>query len=264
MSLTLRSGPPVRRAAAFASGLVVLAAAGCSEILGHDGPSVGDVLWRQAVVTVPHHWFGLPATDGDRVFFDVGNSVKAFDLESGHEQWSTPIRERLTAESQGIVHHGSLIVVVAEQRDIIAMDARTGQIRWRTRVDTSLNQTLGALDDRAFYTGTRSATVYAVDRENGSTLWSTWLGATWVNGNVLGHAVSGDTVFAGGWFRTVTTNLPYRAFVVALSRRNGKEIWRYESPPAPTSRAFETPLVLADGTLFPYTTLFRSDRKSVV
>lgn len=201
----------------------------CHDSAGTDGAKVGDVLWRvEPGIQDAFEWFGIPAAADGRVFMDVGNSVKAFEAETGRELWSTVIRQHPAPDSHNLVTQGGL-VIASDPRAIVALDQGSGVTRWRVTPNDSLIQSYGTADSRAFYTGTRGAFVYALDLSTGTELWKKDLRTDWIAGNVIGIAVSGDTLAVSGILRRDPTTLVPQAFLVTLDRRDGRELWRYES-----------------------------------
>ena len=223
----------------------MVSAFGCHDSSGRERPGVGDVLWRaDAGISTPLSWMGIPATAGNRVFIDVGNSVKAFDTTNGKELWSTVVRSHVAPESNDIlVRNGQ--VLVSDQYAIVALDEESGATRWSVAPNDSLIHAYSAADSRVYYTGTRGGFIFALDIATGATLWEKSLGeADWLGSTIIGFGVSGDTLAVSGLYRTdPRTTLP-QFFLLAMNRQDGRELWRYKSDTG--YHMMETPPVITD------------------
>lgn len=72
-----------------------------------------------------------PAVADGRVYATaVEDGVRALDLQTGAQVWSTPIELRLSAPGVG----DGVVVVGSLSGDIVALDASTGAERWRAKV----------------------------------------------------------------------------------------------------------------------------------
>lgn len=225
--------------------------AACDKPVRDEPQRAGDVIWRVPLATESYEWMGIPAALGNLVFMDVQNSIRAYEVASGSEVWSTPVRTVLVPESQNLVASSGL-VLVADPSGVIALDALTGNYRWKVSPDDSIIQALGAADENTYFTGTRGQNVHALSLPAGTILWSTHLsGPDWVKANVIGVAVSGDTVFASGVIRRTAAVVPRDIFVVALDRRNGRELWRYETNYGGDHVLYAAPQVTPELVLLP-------------
>jgi len=74
-------------------------------------------------------------------------------------------------------------------------------------------------------------TVYAIAVADGRLLWKKNVGQGWTfAGHVMGIAESGDTIYVNVWRFLTLNGYLSQGVLVALDRRNGSELWRYESP----------------------------------
>ena len=211
--------------------LALTCLAGCQDAVGRPRPLVGDILWRvEPGLREPYQWHGMPAVAGERVFFDVVEAIKAFDVHTGRELWSTVIRPEPRARSRSLVAQNNL-VIASDPFGIVAFDQESGAIRWRVAPNDSLIQSQGAADSRAYYTGTRGGQVYALDIATGAILWGADMrtGTDWLASNIIGIAVSGDTLAITGIFRTDPADYRPQGFIAAADRRDGRLLWRYET-----------------------------------
>ena len=84
------------------------------------------------------------------------------------------------------------------------------------------------MDERAFYIGTRSNRVYALDVSTGQPLWmSSPLAEIRYRAMVEGAIVSGDTAYVAITEDTSPTGHLKRGWIVALDRYTGEILWRY-------------------------------------
>jgi outer membrane protein assembly factor BamB len=123
-------------------------------------------------------------------------------------------------------------VYVSETDSVMAINAATGATIWSIHPDS---QTIAetALDTESFYTGQRGVpTVYALNRASGTSRWKVNVGASYaLPAHVRGVAVVADTVYvAVERFHSVGGGTS-SGVLVALNRADGREVWRYETPP---------------------------------
>lgn len=115
----------------------------------------GDELWRQiAVEEVPHEGHhgtntyasGSPVTDGEYLYASFGSrGIYCYDLE-GNLQWKQDLGDTQTRFSFGegsspALHGDTLVVPWDHEGDsaVYALDAKTGDIKWRTARDEVSN-----------------------------------------------------------------------------------------------------------------------------
>ena len=143
-------------------------------------------------------------------------------------------------ESPPIVNDGAMFVTTP-QNNVIALDARTGDMRWRyvRQLPEELRQLHPtnrgvALHDDKVYLATVDAFVVALDAATGSVAWETSVG-DWRTGYYMTMAplaVNGKVLIgvSGG-------EMGIRGFVAALDAATGDEVWRTHTIPSPTRRA---------------------------
>ena len=203
----------------------------CHDSSGPQRRRVGDVLWRvEEGYPETRQWWGIPAVSGTRLFVDIGNSLRAYDTHTGRQLWSTRVRPEPLPDSK-IIHAQNGFVLMSDPAAIIALDEVTGAIRWRMSPNDSLIQSYGTVDSRAYYTGTRGGFVFALDVNTGGILWeaSMQLDTDWFAANIIGLAVSGDTLIVSGIFRRDSSTFKPQGFIAALDRNNGHRWWKYET-----------------------------------
>jgi len=189
-----------------------------------------------------------PAVQGDLVYFGTGDGqVIARDRATGAVRWRSRV-EGDAVEGANLVVRGG-VVVAPLVRATVGLDARTGRERWRylAPLDTSIGargapglvvRTRVDADDALAYIAAWGASVSAVDLQTGAVRW-TWqpgrsAGDTAAAGlfrsGAMGARVSGDTVFAPVWHFLDWQGLRSEAWLVALDRRTGTELWRVVLP----------------------------------
>ncbi|MCS6798622.1 MAG: PQQ-like beta-propeller repeat protein [Myxococcota bacterium] len=249
-----------RLAARWLALLVGLATGGCAVYVERGAfstrfpdnqlPALRAVLARQPAPQArsqPESGLGQPvafvATHG------TPRTVGAWSLTSGERLWTTPVETVVRPIVAGD------LVLVSERSDegerVVAIDARTGQPRWRT--DTGALPLLGAArgDDvvvcvastGASGSGTRVGRVWAVDASRGSERWS------WDVQGVLGEpAVRGEHVF-----------VPWdRQSIVVLELRTGREVARLRLTDDVLSFVFAAP----EGVYYGGRGVYRLDERS--
>jgi outer membrane protein assembly factor BamB len=198
----------------------------------NERPTQLRLIWHTATEASPdRYWFGQPALDNGKLFVEDANKVAAFDAVTGRALWARPVRMGSVPVAEAVLARGGK-VYVAEVDSILAMDALDGHTLWNVRPDSQAAGAFPAVDDDALYAGQRGIpTVYAIAVADGRLLWKKNVGQGWTfAGHVMGIAVSGDTAYVNVWRFLTLNGYLSQGVLVALDRRNGSELWRYESP----------------------------------
>jgi outer membrane protein assembly factor BamB len=217
-------------ARAVALTLLVVCPLACDTLFGPKHPTSLAIRWvTPSAANSAAYWQGRPAVDGGRVFTEEGNSVVAFDAGTGRRLWARPVRIAPYPPPTALLAANGR-VYISEVDSVLSMDEATGATIWNFHPDSQAI-VMPAMDDQAFYTGQRGIpVVYALALSDGHLLWRTNLGVGYQYPALVGGlAVHGDTVYATAW-RWLTAN-GYRStgVLVALSRLDGHELWRYET-----------------------------------
>ena len=146
-------------------------------------------------------------------------------------------------ESPPIVNDGAMFITTP-QNNVLALDARTGDMRWRyVRVLPEkllqihpTNRGVALYDDKV-YLATVDAFLVALDAETGSVVWETPVG-DWQVGyymTLAPLAVNGKVLVgvSGG-------ELGIRGFVAAFDATTGEEVWRTHTVPSPDEPGNDT------------------------
>lgn len=131
-----------------------------------------------------------PAIAGDIVITPMGDTVVAVSLSAGKQAWRGPV----AAPGASVAASDGLAFVMGEDNNFHALDAATGQERWK----------------RAFARGTGSCNAAPVVRD----------GVVYVGGSVLVSEADANRPAA------------YSRALFALEASTGKERWRYSSSAA--------------------------------
>jgi outer membrane protein assembly factor BamB len=207
----------------------LLAGACKSDTIG-PGPGGFAPIWISATTTPASDWIGgMPAVDGGRVFVQEGYNLIGLDAGTGRRLWTRRIRIAPFPGPTALRAAGGR-VFVSETDSIMAVDAATGATIWAIHPDSQA-VVVPALDDVAFYTGQRGIpVVYAVARDNGAIKWKVNVGVGYTfPAHVRGVGVSGDTVYAAVERYLNVNGVASSGVLVALDRRDGRELWRYET-----------------------------------
>ena len=196
----------------------------------------------------PGYPWARPVVVGDLVYFGTGNGqIIARDVATGAQRWATRVSAEVVQGANFVARGG--VVAVAMMRQIVGLDAASGRELWRyaappevglggDRLPGLVVQTHLDVDDEAVYVPAWGASVSAVDLRTGAVRWvwqpgraSTDTGAAGLfRSGSMGARVSGDTVFATVWHNLIPTGGRSEAWLVALDRVTGRELWRVTLP----------------------------------
>lgn len=199
----------------------------------------------------PGYGWARPGVSGNLVYFGTGDGqIIARDVTTGTPLWSTKVGPDAVRGANIIVRSG---VVVAPVLNYTAgLNAETGQQLWQYQAPKDTTGTVpggaaypGAVvlsridaDDQTVYIPAWGASVSAVDLKTGAVRW------VWQPGRIEGDTatsgvfragsmsarVSGDTVFATMWHNVNRQGGTSEAWLVALDRPTGRELWRVRLP----------------------------------
>lgn len=130
---------------------------------------------------------------------------------------------------------GDAIFAASEDGDVVSVQRQTGDVLWRTRLETPITGGVGASEGLVMV-GTESAEVIVLAQDSGEIIWRQS-----VSSEVLSAPLSnGDVVVA----QTVDGKL------VALDHQSGEQRWIYETNlPALTLRGTSRPVFTGSGTV---------------
>jgi outer membrane protein assembly factor BamB len=106
----------------------------------------------------------------------------------------------------------------------VAVDLKSGRVRWHVSSSTPENLPPAVVDDMVYFVSTSLAAV-AYDRRNGGIRWRhQFAGASPYTSGYTAPALHGNLVFFGGAGRMSTGK--DGSFLFALDRFSGREVWR--------------------------------------
>jgi len=214
-------------------------------------PGEGRVRERWLKAQIFGYPYPAPLVDGSVVYFaSGGGSVIARDLETGAAKWTTSIGHSIYALSPEIgganfvLRNGVLVTGVAYHTS--ALDITSGREIWRYHapLDTIDNffdnyaprpgfvvENRIDADDKTVFIPAWGATVSAVDINTGQATWVWRVEATLpYRSGSSGVRISGDTVFANVWHFLNESGTQAEAWLIALDKRTGQELWRFVIP----------------------------------
>ena len=182
----------------------------------------GTALWSASIgqgETRRHRITADPVVAAGRVFtLDSRARVTATALNGGRA-WSTDVTPALenvdSASGGGLAYEGGRVFVTTGFGELVALDAASGAVLWRQRVEASIGGG-PAVQDGVVYVAARNAVGWAVRASDGRVLWQA--AGTPSGSGVMGvsvPAVQGDTVvfpFSSGQ-------------IVAVDRQSGLTNW---------------------------------------
>lgn len=212
-------------------------------------------IWRAAIVSgvavvlsacqlesssqtpVADDW-SLPGGDSGKTFYSRLNQINTanvaqlglaweFDLETGRGQESTPVLL------------GDVLVTSSNLGRVYAVDARTGQERWRfvPTVDMQVNRTACcdqvnrgiAVSEGLIYVGALDGQLYALNQYTGELVWQ----ASTLDGDDRGQNITGAPEVAGNVVVIGNGGAEYgvRGYVTAFDKHSGELLWRFYTVP---------------------------------
>ncbi len=203
--------------------------------------------WYQ---TQPGYGRARPAVNGEAVFFGTGDGqVIARDINSGAALWAAKVSSEGIKGANLIVR--SNVLIAPSVFETVAVDARSGQELWRYKAPndtvgvavgsaspgTVIDSRIDADNDMA-YIPAWGASISALDLRTGAVRWvwrpgaiagDTAISGVFASGS-MGVRVGGDTLFATLWHFTNRAGGSSEAWLVALAKINGTELWRVKLP----------------------------------
>jgi outer membrane protein assembly factor BamB len=188
----------------------------------------------------PGFAFAVPVIVGDAVVFGTGSGeFVARKQATGEELWRTRLTSERIDGSRLLERDG--VVVAAARRSVHAVDASTGARLWSwvSPIDTvdSEDPRPGHVDgsrldadQSTVYVPAWGASVSALDLRSGALKWI-WRPEGSVHRTGAGGVrLSGDTLLVSVWHFLVPNGTRSEAWLVALDRLTGTELWRLVLP----------------------------------
>jgi len=157
--------------------------------------------------------------------------------------WVFSTAEPRVHEAAPIVNNGAMFVSTPNNQ-VIAIDARSGNVLWRYRIPRpagasvphETNRGVALYGDKVYYAA-GEAVLVALDARTGKEVWTTT-----VADNKSGYYITLAPLVAGGKVMVGASGGEFgiRGFVAAFDLDSGKELWRTYTVPAPGERGSET------------------------
>jgi len=168
------------------------------------------------------------AVTEDTAYVGLNDDVFAISADDGTQQWEARWQEPITSAPSV---HGEYVYIGAED-NIYGLNRATGDTEWF--VGTSGRVTAApAVNSEMVVTGSRGGRIYAVDRQNGSEIWSRKTDR--YDPVSAGAAIVDGTVYVGD----------DRGYVYALDAADGSKEWLYQC-----DGAIENAVSVVDGTVY--------------
>lgn len=217
-----------------------------------------------------------PSVVGGVVYYGSGTGhVIARDVQTGDIRWEQPvftdaIMGRRIVTAAGV--SAAAVVITSTWRQVAALDAVTGRVLWRyvPPVDSgaptgggppaagAMPATSMDADDATVFVPAWGASVSAVDLRTGTVKW-VWqadratsdTARTAFRSGAEGVVVSGTVVYATAWHWRDALGTAAEAWLIALDRTNGRELWRAVMPSYTSGRVVQgAPAVAGDVVVF--------------
>jgi len=139
-----------------------------------------------------------PVVAGQSIFaLDTDSKLSSYDTATGKRRWSVDVanpEERGSVISGGIAYDNGLVYIASGYNEILAADAQTGEIKWRSPLPSPSRAAPTVAGGRVYVT-TLSNNFLALDAATGAVLWDfTGLGQNTGLIGAASPAVAGDMV----------------------------------------------------------------------
>jgi outer membrane protein assembly factor BamB len=218
----------------------------------HDGrlvaldPARGERLWEFAAGDAV---LSAPTVANGRVYFgSYDGFVYALDAEDGKLVWKRDTQGAVVS-TPAVSASGDRLVIGTRAYDLLGLDARTGEAAWTRYIWFSWVESSATIRGGVAYVGSSdAAAAYAFDAQSGERHWKT---------DVYGWAWGRPAVTEGRVYVGHASQVGYlaghRGGLMALERKTGRPVWRYEAAPS-KSGAYGFPGSPAVGSGFVFAT----------
>lgn len=174
---------------AYAQEHIVGPALGRDGVVGAVGASSGTVQWTRDIGSNDASRTGACITN-DTVYCGTG-SLYALNLADGSTQWTHSLGTA-DAELKPVSDGTTVYLVIDETNRVLALDARTGDVRWSTTIHGMAENSAPALTDETLYVGLTHGVV-ALDTSTGDERFRVRPSET--GGHTNSPIVTGDTLY---------------------------------------------------------------------
>jgi quinohemoprotein ethanol dehydrogenase len=143
--------------------------------------------------------------------------------------WSMPLQTESSTVTP-LIEKGVMYIIAGVH--VYALDARDGTKRWTYTSSVALGPRGVALGDGLVFVGTRDGSIHALEQATGKLVWNTFIGD---EPKLPGQMISGAPGFVNGVVVAGLANGDFglRGRAVALDAKSGKQLWRFDTIPAP-------------------------------
>lgn len=151
-----------------------------SKVVGHiDAGADFEIAWRTKAAAGSGRKSALtsaPVSDGSSIFIIDGEQiVRAFSVENGRQSWRVKLKSERRRDKRGVgggvAVTGDTLVVSSGYGFVTAMDAGTGEEKWRRELGAPVTGAPTIKDDRIFVI-TQNNEVFALELATGTVEWS--------------------------------------------------------------------------------------------
>jgi outer membrane protein assembly factor BamB len=175
------------------SGLQALTDTG-ENVWFYESPDLGPLVdgrtwgWGDDILADPWGWYrSAPMVNGETVVFGSSDGVHAVSRSNGERLWQVPMGP-VTAD---LVAHEDTVVAACWNNSIYGLEAESGEVRWRFQGPLRKSEGVDwvgyqgfhltpLLHDGRVFAGTRGTYFYALDAEDGTEIWSSKVGSSWI------------------------------------------------------------------------------------
>jgi alcohol dehydrogenase (cytochrome c) len=191
----------------------------------------------------PHNWLTYSGTYASQRYTTL-RQITRQNVGELEQQWVLQGQVLGAWQSSPLVVDG-IMYLTQRPNDVLALDAATGRVFWQYRYNNSTDQRVCcgannrglAIHGDTLFMGTLDAHLIALDARNGQPIWKTRLADSRLAYSVtLAPLVIGDLVLVG----TGGGEYGIRGFIAAYDVATGREVWRFNTIPAPGEPGSET------------------------
>jgi quinohemoprotein ethanol dehydrogenase len=194
-----------------------------------------DSNWRSA----PTKDFPLAGGNYSNHRYSALDRINTSNVQKLGGAWSIRLEEGLRGGQLGNLDATPIVIdgvmyVTTSMRNVLAIDAKTGTIKWRHRPEMQIvgaNKGVVVADGKVFY-GRRDNRLIALDQQTGALVWETVLT------DQKAAYTSAAPVFYDGriFIGTAGGDIGARGQIGAYDVKTGKQIWLFHTVPGPGER----------------------------
>ena len=194
---------------------------------------------------VVYHGILYAGTDGD--YGKENARLYALNITSGESIWQYVIEEKDMVHAAPTISN-NILFIITDKRYLIALDAKTGLLKWRNSLDYDSYSRGGssspAIENNIVYVGegVQNKSVHALNSDTGDVIWKTDTGQHFLSSPAIANGLV--YVSSHGYEQGNITNMS--SCLMALDMKTGSIQWTYQ-----TNKWIDTtPAVLKDMIFF--------------